>query len=198
MLGDSYPTLSIANLLLTHPLFRTMTISQAKYKGVESVPVSSEAMAVLFYENCTTVDPNKTDDDGKPLNFKGKWYEYMDLTQDCSITKKIPTAKKEDPHGRYQGRYSSSKSGSSQFGGWSDAGLRRFKELQTIIAGTRALEHAHDVEENIRVNLCKVYGTATAADDDDEGGKPKAKNKESEVDLELDFGDDDDDEEDEE
>lgn len=163
-----------------------MTLSQAKVDGQEAVPVSTEAMAALFFENGATADPEKAQSHGH----KGKWYEYFDRSENCTKKVKILKSKEADPHGKHQGRYSSSKSGSSKFGGWNDKGLKRFKIWTKLIEDARQEEHAEAVEQEIlkatRKLICKME-----AEEEEEDGKPKAKKcKESEVDLDLDFGED--------
>ena len=160
-----------------------MTISQATHEGVEAVPVSTEAMAYLFYENGATADPHAMDKEGKPLNLKGKWPAYFQLSENCTKKVGVPRSKEEDEHGEFEGRYSSSKSGSAKFGGWDDNGLERFNELEEAIEEARALPHAAKVEAAILNRLRKmVYKLEGDPAADEE--KPKAKKaKKSKVTL---------------
>lgn len=166
-----------------------MTISQAKCPdtGNDSVPPNTEAMAALFFENGATADQTKVDKHGQPLNLKGKWHEYMVGSENCTKPFDIPRGENADPYNRYQGRYSSSLSGSSKAGGWFDSGLTRFGEWTEVVEEARALPHCHAVEQNILMNLRKQAYKMDGDPADDANKKPKGRSKkESKVELKLD------------
>ena len=94
----------------------------------------------------------------------------------------MPRSAEADADGRHEGRYSSSKSGSATFGGWSDAGLLRFEALIMDVKRARRQKHCAKVEEEILKRL-RTDVWKMAEDDNGGGGKKKAKKKESKVTL---------------
>ena len=163
---------------------KSMTISQATYEGKACVPINTEAMAALFFENGATADPGAKDEDGNPL--EGKWYEYFKLSSNCTNKVMVPRSRQGDKEGKYEGRYSSSKSGSSTFGGWSDEGLIRYEVWMDQVDAARKREHSEAVEQAIlkRIRMDCFGLTAENGGGDDEGSRKK-KAKKSGVKLSL-------------
>ena len=163
---------------------KSMTISQATYEGKACVPINTEAMAALFFENGATADPGAKDEDGNPL--EGKWYEYFKLSSNCTNKVTVPRSRQGDKEGKYEGRYSSSKSGSSTFGGWSDEGLIRYEDWMDQVDAARKREHSEAVEQAIlkRIRMDCFGLTAENGGGDDEGSRKK-KAKKSGVKLSL-------------
>ena len=152
------------------------TISEAQDEGVACVPVNTEAMAILFFENGMTADPDQKDKDGNPK--VGKWPEYFKLTDGCQKKAKVPRSQQEDVDEKHEGRYSSSKAGSSVYGGWSDKGLIRFEHWISEVLRIRDLPHCIAVEEEIlrrsRLDIWKLKAPVGQAE---EGAAPKKKTK---------------------
>ncbi|CAB9499652.1 unknown protein [Seminavis robusta] len=157
-------------------------ISEARVDGLEAFPPNSEAFAALAFENGYTAEPGAVDNEGNPTN--GKWHEYFKVTNGFTLDVKLPrSSKADDPEGVYEGRYSSSKAGSSAFGGWGDNGLRRFKDLQKLVKESRAQDHAKLVERAILARVRKdIYKIPDSVDAGTEDSK-KRKRQESSVNL---------------
>ena len=182
------PQVAGASTWMRPAIRKTQCISEATDQGEQCVPPNSEAMAILFFENGATADPDATDKDGKPLDSKGKWWEYFKLSDGCKKKKvRVPRSREQDENGVYEGRYSSSKAGNSKFGGWSDAGLLQFNHYRQEIVEARKKGHVKQVEEyllqRVREDAFNVGG------DVNEDGAPKKKKKkkkeESNVDLDM-------------
>ena len=164
---------------------KNFTISEAMDGGVVCVPVNTEAMAILFFENGMTVNEGDKDSDG---NAKvGKWPEYFKLSNGCQQKVKVPRSQEQDRDEKHEGRYSSSKSGSSVFGGWSDAGLERFNYWIDEIIEVRKLPHCLAVEQEIlRRSRLDIWQLKAAVGELEEGQVPKKKpKKKSKVKLSL-------------
>ena len=165
---------------------KTMTISKAKYEGEISIPVNSEAMAILFFENGATREPGRKDNQGNTI--LGKWYEYFKISNDCAISVKVPRSRQEDPHGKHDGLYTNSKCGSCKYGGWNDEGLERFEYYKREVAQARKLPHAAQVEEAILRRLRKdAYGLEEDVPEEGEEPKKKKPKKQSNASLSFDL-----------
>ena len=107
-------------------------ISMATYKGVECVPVGSEAILVLILEN----------------NEKRWTNTFKDSDFGRSSVWKLPRKKGHPDLHKYEQKYSSSVKGAKTYGGWSNAGRRRYNELKKLIEAGRAQDHAGQLEED--------------------------------------------------
>lgn len=95
----------------------------------ERVPPSTEAWALLAYENCYE-----------------KWINTHEYLNDPSNKdKKRPRyEKKKDPNSiKFSGLYSDPNSGQARFGGWTQDGLERFYALCSCIHKNRKENKAH-------------------------------------------------------
>ena len=140
-------------------------------------PPSSEAMAALFFENGATSNPQ--DEHGNPQDPKvGKWHEYAKLTKNCTEKKQVPRSNSAADSDKYEGRYSSSKAGSSTYGGWSDDGLLRYEALVTIVENARAKPHCAAVEKEILRRMRKdIWKTDKAPGDNGDASRRNKKKK---------------------
>ena len=162
---------------------KTYTISEAKSEGYQCVPISSEAMAALFFENGATAEEG-TDADGNPLI--GKWFEYANWTNDWTEKKPLPRSGTDDKDGKYQGRYSTSNSGSSTFGGWKDEGLIRYEALLNFVEAARAKPHCAAVEKEILRRMRKdIWKTERAPGEEEQASRKTKTKKVSAVKLSL-------------
>ena len=164
---------------------KLFTISEARDGGKECVPVNTEAMSILFFENGMTAEPGDLDKEGNQKI--GKWPEYFKLTNGCREKAKVPRSKDADEDAKFEGRYSSSKAGSCTFGGWKDTGLQRFEHWISEIIQIRKKPHCLPVEREIlrrsRMQIWNLQGPIGEGDE----GRPRAKKttKKSKVKLSM-------------
>ena len=108
-------------------------ISQAKYKGLECVPVGSEAIVVLILENN-----------------KKRWTNtFKDSKFGTDKMWKLPRKKDHPDLHKYTQVYSSSVKGAKTYGGWSNAGRRRYNQLKNLVAAGRNQAHTAQLEEDV-------------------------------------------------
>lgn len=97
------------------------TISKAKFFGEVCVPEGTEAMCLVLYEN-----------------YHKRWKnKFAPERADCGRKKwDHPTKPNQPDYKLFTTKYTSSDQGSAKFGGWSDAGRKRYdalkKDLETI------------------------------------------------------------------
>lgn len=108
-------------------------ITIANIDGQACIPVSTEAMAALIYENCCD-----------------KWVAIYNYKEgDIKSKKKIPKKKDDQESAQFKGKYSDDASGQAKYGGWSKAGLERFRDLVVAIKAGRASDGTPNLEKFI-------------------------------------------------
>ena len=110
---------------------RTKCISTAMLMGVLCIPKSTEAFAVLIYENC-----------------EQKWPNIFALQKkDGKQAAVIPRKKDDDASKDFVGPYISARGGQAPFGGFTKAGKLRFNELCEQVGRGRQLGSSSHLEE---------------------------------------------------
>ena len=154
---------------------RFQSITLANFKNRLCVTISTEAMAVLMYENC--------------LN---KWVALFNWTEGGTVkNKKIPKKKRDPLSAQFRGVYSDGHSGQAKYGGWNDAGLVRFNDLGKLIKVGRKSENAATLEQDCLVLIKERFP-------EDADGPPvpqkKARKRKRASKVTISFVDDDDEE----
>ena len=108
--------------------------------GLDIVPAAVEAMAILFVENNDT---------------KWEWQTGVELNHSEGVQKYKETLKAKgqplsDEEKEPATKFSSSKCGAKAYGGWSNEGKKRFREIKKIIEQGRALDTTKEIEEHFR------------------------------------------------
>jgi hypothetical protein len=128
----------------------------------ERVPPSTEAFALLVFENCYD-----------------KWKNTHEYLQDPNNKdKKRPRyEKKKDPNSiKFKGLYSDPNSGQAKFGGWSDEGLVRFYDLCKQISDNRKENKEHiEAMDQLIVDKIKEEQEANGGFKEPKAAKKAAK-----------------------
>lgn len=143
---------------------RTVCVSTAitSKEGKVAVPPSTEAMALVMYDNCHS-----------------KWVEMHKYKEVENNKGDVPKySKKNVKTHRFKAKYSDSCSGQAPYGGWSSAGIIKFNEMKKMIKDNRANESAriqlaeeaavqrfHDREVEERKQKMALNNQAIPADD---------------------------------
>lgn len=138
------------------------------------ITVHDEALTVVIYENC------------------GQRFPYLASLEDPS--------KYDEKNVLYQSAYSDSRSGQCKWGGWTNQGRRRFKDLHKAIQVSRGRDHVQKLESEIlkeiqadnKINLNKKKKSKTLVFEEDEDCEapigddagPEAENEDPASDLE--------------
>ena len=153
---------------------RTSTMTLANFKNKHCITVTTEAMAVLIYENCAQ-----------------KWVAIFNWKEGGNESKKkIPKKKDDKDSAQFQGKWSDSYCGQDKYGGWHDDGLRRFLDILALVKEGRLREKAPDLEKEC-LELVKIQ-TAVAESADAAKEKASKKRKRPAIDppVVLELGDD--------
>eukprot|EP00797_Seminavis_robusta_P004556 Sro1299_g260681.1 (241) ;mRNA; r:13605-14327 len=143
-------------------------ISVAKWKGKLCVPPGSEAMTLLIYENSYT-----------------RWNLcFQPGNNDCGRKKwTAPKSSKDSETKKFATKYSNSKVGNAKYGGWSNAGRRRYNALKLEVQDARAKPNAQDAEQQMLKWMLQYCGKEDHQPDPDAVNKKKKKGKRSYDDL---------------
>ena len=143
-------------------------------KHVECVSAADEAFLVVVY-----------------LNYYDKWVaQAAKYIASVNARKKDSTKELYDPKKDktdYNCPYTNKKSGNAKYGGWNEAGIKKFDSLKKRVIRNRESQHEfnEEVEENCRLALQKMYKIVEAAATEAvaKGSKSKTKNAFANVDA---------------
>ena len=169
---DDYLPAIAGNKYWKATIRHSCSMTMANINGTTCIPVGTEAIAILIYENCAA-----------------KWVEIYNWKEgDLNSKKKIPK-KKDNPKTKdFMGKYSDASSGQAKYGGWSKEGLKRFKELRVLIKNGRNTERAAGLEMDCLARVkVKNNKVGDKAGEGKKNKKRKAKSITEEEEIVIDF-----------